>query len=453
MRAFLPMSIASLLSIPILLHAALPVQMGAREQPARELRRIIRGPYLQLGTPNTITIRWRTDKPTSSLVRYGPALDRLIHAVNADGINRDHVIELSGLVPGTRYFYTIGSLEGVFGGGDENHFFITAPPPGLQKPTRIWVLGDSGTQNKSARSVRDAYDKFSIQRRADLWLMLGDNAYTSGKDSEYQGALFEMYPRTLRSTVLWPALGNHDARSANSTNQTGPYYDIFTLPAFGQAGGAPSGTEAFYSFDYANIHFICLDSAASDLSESGPTIEWLKRDLAANSRTWTVAFLHHPPYTRGGHDSDNDSDSDGIMRQVRENIVPIIEQGGVDVVLSGHSHNYERSFLLDGFHGSIEAFTDAHKRSRGDGRVFGDGPYVKFGAPPAPHAGTVYVVAGSSGKTHKFPKFKHPAMVTGINTLGSLVIDVCGSRLDATFLDDKGNHRDDFTIIKKLEIP
>ena len=67
--------------------------------------------------------------------------------------------------------------------------------------------------------------------------MLGDNAYPDGTDADYQKAVFEMYPEYLRTTPLWPALGNHDARTASSITQSGVYYSIFTLPTRGQSGG------------------------------------------------------------------------------------------------------------------------------------------------------------------------------------------------------------------------
>ena len=67
--------------------------------------------------------------------------------------------------------------------------------------------------------------------------MLGDNAYVDGTDEEYQAAVFDMYPELLRQTFLWSTFGNHDGLSADSDTETGPYYDIFTLPRQGEAGG------------------------------------------------------------------------------------------------------------------------------------------------------------------------------------------------------------------------
>ena len=94
--------------------------------------------------------------------------------------------------------------------------------------------------------------------------MLGDNAYENGTDSEYQAAVFDMYPTMLRQSVLWPALGNHDTAQSANPPASLPYFAMFTLPTGAQAGGMASGTEKYYSFDYANIHFICLDSMTSD---------------------------------------------------------------------------------------------------------------------------------------------------------------------------------------------
>jgi hypothetical protein len=93
--------------------------------------------------------------------------------------------------------------------------------------------------------------------------MLGDNAYDTGTDAEYQAAVFSMYPSILRQSVLWSAIGNHDTAQSTNPSLSIPYFQIFNLPTNGEAGGVASGTEKYYSFDYANIHFICLDSMTS----------------------------------------------------------------------------------------------------------------------------------------------------------------------------------------------
>src|SRR5213593_2232123 len=212
----------------------------------------------------------------------------------------------------------------------------------------------------------------------------------------------------------------------------------------GEAGGAASGTEHYYSFDYSNIHFICLDSMASSRSAGSPMLTWLQADISSTTKNWIVAFWHHPPYSKGSHDSDAETE----LIQMRQNALPILESYGVDLVLGGHSHSYERSYLLDGHYGSSSTLTSSMIKDSGDGHDDGDGAYEKPVA-LTPHKGTVYTVAGTSGQTSG-GSLNHPAMYISLNVLGSLVLDLDGSRLDAKFLNSSGSVKDYFTIKKDL---
>jgi hypothetical protein len=401
---------------------------------------VTRGPYLQLGTPSSIVVRWRTDSATDSQVRYGTVPGSLTLHANNFTATTEHEITLSGLTPDSQYYYSVGTTTTILAGNNADHFFITSPPQGTAAPTRIWVLGDSGTANAAAAAVRNAYFAATGSRHTDIWLMLGDNAYNDGTDAEFQNAVFNMYPTMLRKSVLWPTLGNHDGHSADSASQSGPYYSIFTLPKQGEAGGVPSGTEAYYSFDYGNIHFICLESYETDRRTNGPMANWLRSDLASTTNDWIVAFWHHPPYSKGSHNSDTET----ALIEMRENFLPILEDGGVDLVLGGHSHSYERSYLIDSHYGLSTTFDDSHKKDGGSGRE--PTPYQK----PAgllPHQGAVYTVAGSSGQTSG-GTLNHPAMFISLNVLGSLVLDFQTDRLDVSFLNSSGEVQDEFTIIK-----
>ena len=408
-------------------------------------QQVVRGPYLQLGTPTSIEIRWRTDLPTTSRVRYGASPGNLLQSVQDTVATTEHRLTLTGLTPDTKYFYAVGTATTVLAGDDAQHFFVTSPLPGTARPVRIWILGDSGTKDNNARAVRDAYYEFTGERHTDLWLMLGDNAYNAGSDAEYQAAVFEnMYEQMLIKSVLWPTLGNHDDNTASVPGPY-PYYDIFSLPTAGEAGGMPSGTEAYYSFDYANIHFVCLNSTEGSLRDvNSPMWVWLEEDLAANTQDWTIAFWHHPPYSKGSHNSNKERE----LIQMRERALPILEAYGVDLVLSGHSHSYERSFLVDQHYGKEHTLVDSMIIDGGDGRPDGDGAYHKPTAGPAPHEGAVYVVAGSSGKTSPHSGLNHPIMVTGLKVLGSVALDIAGLRLDAAFIDTAGTVLDYFTILK-----
>ena len=74
---------------------------------------------------------------------------------------------------------------------------------------------------------------------------------------------------------------------------------MFTLPQNGEAGGVPSGTENYYSFDYANIHFVCLDSSSSDRDVGSPMLTWLESDLSSTTQEWIIAEVEipRPPIT------------------------------------------------------------------------------------------------------------------------------------------------------------
>ncbi len=402
-----------------------------------------RGPYLQMGTPTSITVRWRTGSPSDSCVSYGSSVSSLTSQACNPTQTAEHVVTVTGLVPNSRDYYSVGTSAGPEAGGSASYFFDTSPSPGAAIPTRVWVLGDSGTADANASAVRDAYAAFNAGARTNLILMLGDNAYETGTDAQYQAAVFTMYDGSLRNTVLWPTLGNHDGASADSATQSGPYYDIFTLPRNAEAGGLASGTEAYYSFDYGNIHFICLESFETNRSPGAAMMLWLQQDVLATTRQWIVAFWHHPPYTKGSHNSD----TEGELIDMRQNALPILEQGGVDLVLTGHSHSYERSFFIDGHYGVSTTFGSAMVKDGGDGRVGGTGAYKKLPLGPSPHEGAVYVVAGSSGQISG-GALNHPAMYLSLNHLGSLVLDVNGRRLDAKFVESSGAVGDLFTVFK-----
>jgi hypothetical protein len=410
--------------------------------------RLTRGPYLQRATTSNIVVRWRTSQAADSRVHFGLAADALVWEVHAAGPTTEHLLALTNLAPDTRYFYAIGTTEAVLSAGPDHHFFTHPLAP---KPVRIWAIGDSGTANQPGYQglqarVRDAYYAHAGARPTDVWLMLGDNAYLSGLDQEFQDTLFDIYPTLLRRTVLWPTIGNHDV-TVSGGNYT--YLNIFTFPTQGEAGGVASGSRHYYSFDYANIHFVCLDSEDSDPSPGGAMLSWLEQDLAANTNDWLIAFWHSPAYSFGTHDSDNPFDTGGHLVQMRENAVPLLEAHGVDLVLCGHSHNYERSYLLDGHYGYSWTLMPTMLKDAGSGRTNDTGAYRKATLGPGPREGAVHVICGSSGwVTPDIGKGQHPAMFMKLRELGSLVIDVNSNRLDCAFLRDTGAVDDYFTMIK-----
>jgi len=404
---------------------------------------ITRGPYLQSASPTAITVRWRTSVATASRVDLGSAPGAYTTTFTDPVVTTEHEVNVTGLLPGHKYAYGVGQPLGLLTPADATYAFTTAPPIGSTAPVRAWVVGDSGENTTDSHNVRDRFDAWSASRPPDVWLMLGDNAYSSGTDSDYQTGCFSLYPLEMRKWPLFPTRGNHDALSSGANND---YLEFFSLPSLGQCGGVPSGSESYYSYDWGNVHFICLDSEGSSLALGGPMIMWLRQDLAATNAAWVVCYWHHPPYTHGSHNSDDISDSAAKMWNMRTNVVPILDSTGVDLVLSGHSHGYERSYLLNGHYGTSTTLTPAMKVGAGDGRVGGSGPYTKAHTQQWPFEGAVYTVAGSSAKSDGVSSM--PCMVASIATLGSMVLDFNGNRLDARLLDASGVVRDSFAIVK-----
>jgi len=399
-----------------------------------------RGPYLQQGSSDSVIIKWRSEDSTDSQIKIGTDVNNLSDEFSNTQSTTEHEVKVTGLDPLTRYYYSVGSSSGVLSGASEGQFFQTSPLEGEAAKTRIWVIGDAGTANSNQRDVYQAYQNFTGNTYTNLWLMLGDNAYDDGEDHEYQKAVFDMYPEILRQSPLWATLGNHDGHSADSSSESGPYYDIFSLPRQGEVGGVASGTEAFYSFNYSNIHFVVLDSYKINSGNSAPMAEWLKSDLQDVSADWLVAFWHHPPYSKGSHDSDKESE----LIEMRETFLPILEDYGVDLVLNGHSHSYERSKFINGHYGKSDSFNSSHVVEEGSGckDCSNSKAYEKTST-----AGAVYAVAGASGKISS-GSFDHPAMYVSLKKLGSMVIDVNGLSMDVIYLNNNGSVLDKFTISK-----
>jgi len=419
---------------------------------------LTRGPYMNMATQSSIIIRWRTDIATDSKVSYGTTAGSLTQSVTNNTLTTDHIVQLSNLAADTKYFYSVGSTSATLQ-GDVNNYFKTAPVLGSTQKVRILAMGDMGNNSTNQVNVRNAYLTYNGTNLTDIFMLMGDNAYNSGLDNEYQTNFFNIYKdNILKNHVLWPSPGNHDYAnsSARQADHNIPYYDVFSLPANGQAGGVASGTEAYYSYNYGNIHFVSLDSYGWETGNTrlydttGPQATWLKQDLAINTQRWTVVYFHHTPYTKGSHNSDTETE----LVKMRENVVPILERYKVDLVLCGHSHSYERSLLINGHYG-LESTFDPSLYALSTSTAKYDGstnscPYVKNTTEV--RNGIVYAVVGVSGQVGgSTTGYPHNAMsYSNVTNGGCLVIEIDNNRLDAKFLCSDGVIRDNFTIMKEV---
>ena len=459
--------------LPLLIAAA-----AAGESTAPEVV-ISRAPYVQCATPTSIWVAWRTERPIDPVVRYGRSLSNLTECVSgtniitrvAFGTNKAEILLLTNrwpelakapklhsapagtyqyeahvtdLAPNSQYYYAVCDGEQRLTERELSYHFRTHPPTGTTKSIRFGSFGDSGTGREKQREVWEAMLEFTTRDNhpIDFFLHLGDMAYNRGRDVEFSTRFFAPYEETLRNTVFWPTFANHEGITSKGTTGVGPYFDAYICPTNGEAGGVPSGREGYYSFNYGRAHFISLNSHDEDRKPTGRMAQWLKRDLAQTHADWLIAFCHHSPYSKGSHDSDKEKQ----LIEMRTYIVPILEAGGVDLMLVGHSHIYERSMLMDGAY-ATPTISENVILDDGDGDPKGDGPYRK---PPGltPNAGTVQVVAGHGGTTIR-RKATCPLMRKTILDHGSVVIDINGGTLTGWMIDRFGDTRDTFSIVKR----
>lgn len=178
---------------------------------------------------------------------------------------------------------------------------------------RFAVIGDTGTGTSQQKQLANVMVKYQQVFPFEFVLMLGDNMYGGESAKDFQNKFSNVYEELLAGKVkFYAALGNHD--QALQIN-----YEQFNM----------NGKE-YYRFKKGNVAFYALNSNYMDKKQ----VQWLQDELAKDTSEWKVAFMHHPPYSSGGkHGSDN---------QLREIVEPIFVKYGVNVVLTGHDHFYER---------------------------------------------------------------------------------------------------------------
>jgi acid phosphatase type 7 len=440
---------------------------------------LTRHPYLQKGASNQMTIRWRTDVACLGKVNYGTTLNNLSQSISEIVATTDHSLTLTGLTTETRYFYNIATGSTIFQGNADN-FFYTFPVEGSTKKRRFWVVSDEGTGDYNQKKVRDTFAQYLVKNKItyiDGWLTLGDNVYQKGTEAEFQTNFFDIYKdiKLMRQTPLFPTLGNHDYGD-NTTLQDSheiPYKNNFSLPEQGQSGGVPSNRWEYYSYVVGNALFIACDSHGEEndkrfwLDEAQrkwliSNLEWAKTN---KNIKWTILYWHHPPYSQGSHDSDNEQD----LIDLRQNMVPIIDQYKVDLVLCGHSHVYERSRLMRGHTGKSLSFSPsshlAPATTNGSSSGLYDGsaqscPFIKK-SDAVQNEGAIYVVAGTGASSYgAAANWPHRAMQSYApfgefapynNTeKGTLLLEIEGNRLDCKWIKDNGKVGDQFTMVKDV---
>ena len=424
----------------------------------------IRKPFLQMGTPKSASVCWKLSAPASLTVRYGTDSTNLNKTTVASANASTSCVPLDSLQTSTKYFYEVYNGATLMPGGTPQ-YIKTGPPIGTrnQKYT-FWLLGDFGvgvghadyaTHGLASQRVRDAFVAVNGGPHVDGVLFLGDIAYENGTEAQVDAGAFALYPNIMSNSFVWPAMGNHEA----VTSSGAAYLNAFALPAAAQAGGVASNTEYYYSYNYGNIHFIVLEFEVSSRSTTGAQYLWLQQDLqsaSAQNADWIIVYSHHMPYTCCDHNSETEAQ----LVNIRYNFLPLLEQYGADMFFAGHSHDYERSWLLDSAYSNSATSTSQSSHytwySQNRSRIIVDsssgnpdltGPYRKQ---RGGNNGTVYAVVGSGGKLEINNTAKHPMMYVRHLVQGSMILDIQDSVATARFYDTTRTLRDKFQIVKPV---
>jgi predicted phosphodiesterase len=276
-----------------------------------------REPYIQSTSTTSVTIVWNTDKPASTLLEYRlEGTTKWQKPVIKSQPVRQHLVKLTGLKPASRYRYRVGSNGRLL----SEAVFQTNKLPGQAFVVAVW--GDSGVGDKNQRRLAAQIEK----NKPDLLVHTGDLIYNRGEWRNFDPNFFSIYQSTLKRVPFYGTLGNHDVRTQNGR----PFLENFVLPRNGPQGVEP---ERNYAFDYADAHWVVIDTNQSTSTLRERIVPWLEQDLKRSRAKWKFAVFHHPPFSSGPH---------GDEKSVKRTLVPVFSRLGVDVVLNGHDHSYER---------------------------------------------------------------------------------------------------------------
>jgi hypothetical protein len=291
---------------------------------------ISRQPYLQSTTTTSTIVVWGSTEDKAQVVLREPGGDAVataaaeyvgdadrraarLAAQHREGkeLDADDIYLVAGrfnnLQPGHLYCYQLVA-------GDvpltEPAPMTTATPPG-KDTLRFVALGDSGTSGAAQLAITKRISAVKF----DLMLFLGDIAYEEGSPRQLQSSFFTVYRDFMRYVPAYPTIGNHERR----TRLGRPYFEAFVLPE----------PERYYSFDWGDVHFVAIDTTQRDARQ----LVWLDEDLTKNKLPWVIVYGHHPMYTNSLR---------GPQQWVREAFANIVTHHKVDIVLTGHEHQYER---------------------------------------------------------------------------------------------------------------
>jgi hypothetical protein len=444
-------------------------------------------PYIQPGNAPTLlreekVIIWQTDSlPASFVVEFGTNNRYNQSAsVRSTSLNLQtaHPViyraVLSDLQFNKRYSYRV-KMNGVI---VAKASFSTRT---TKASSRFVVFGDCGVGSTAQAKI--AYQTYL--QKPQFVLITGDNVYQRGRVSEYSKNYFPYYNATdlsplkgaplMSSVPFYVAVGNHDVGASDLDAYPDGlayfYYSDLPLnaPAFKQTVTAKGKGErvaefkkatgprypnmANYSFDHGNVHIVCIDANVYMKPFEQEFLAWLENDLKSSTAKWKIVNYHQPGF--------NSSEAHYNQQWMRA-VAPLFERSGVDLVVTGHVHNYQRSHPLK----FAPALTSTGKpvidsTGRVDGSFTLDTAFD--GKKNTTPKGILYIVTGAAGAglydtafSNKPEKWVHKPVANWVPFTAKFtshvhsfsLVETAGNKLSFKQLDVEGKLVDEITIRK-----
>jgi uncharacterized protein (TIGR03437 family) len=256
------------------------------------------------------------------------------------------------------------------------------------------VFGDSGADTVEQHTL---VSRMAAERGVGMIVHTGDLVYPEGSFAQYDLSFFGPNSR-MRQLPVFPTPGNHDYRADG-----GAAYRAGLVPPASDVPAQDVGR--YFSFDWGDAHFVSVDSNQLPGEGADRMLDWFQRDLGKTRKYWKIVYFHHAPYPTGHHRNDP------VCALARQRIIPIVERYGVQLVLAGHEHAYERTLPL---------------RS---GAAVSSGP------------STVYIISGGGGANLQHVG-SEPWMAVGLQKHHYLRVDVDGGRLTVRAIGLDGEELD-----------
>jgi uncharacterized protein (TIGR03437 family) len=368
---------------------------------------LTRYPYLQDMRTDRVTVVWTMPDLVEGVVEYStdrsfsrsvPArVTEIPVAVTGAGFPYyKYVATLGGLAPGAEYYYRV-LVDGGELAPPEDFRFRTAAPG----PFTFLAFGDSGTGGEEQRRLAQVM----FREQPALVIHTGDVAYPSGAFSELRNNHFAVYSPLTRRVPFFPSPGNHEYDTPGAL----PYVLLHSNPI---DGAPPPDQGRFYSFDWGDVHFVSLDTNApfhAAVEGRGQMLRWLEDDLRRTRRLWRVVYFHHPVVPTSNHEADPTS------ALVRRHLEPIFDRHDVQLVLSGHEHNYQQAVPRRG------------------------GRFVAFGA------GTLNIITGGGGAP-LYSVAPREGLAFAASAYHYVRADVDGPRINLRAIDIDGRQIDEISL-------